>query len=141
MTRTPDRTRGIAALFAAAGVSHFLIPGWFERIVPPWLPDWLGSPRTVVYVSGAAELAGAIGVLIPATRVAAGWGLLVLLVAVFPANVQMLVDARAAGASAWYVAALWLRLPLQPLLGWWVWRHAVRPHAPRGEDRWRERRP
>ena len=118
--------RAIAALFGMAGVAHFAAPLLFERIVPPWLPDWLGTPRTVVYVSGVAELAGALGILVRGTRVAAAWGLLILLVAVFPANIQMLQDARASGASLWYVAALWLRLPLQPLLGWWVWRQAIR---------------
>lgn len=124
--------RAIAALFGMAGVAHFVAPVLFERIVPPWLPDWLGTPRTVVYASGVAELAGALGVLVGATRVAAGWGLLILLVAVSPANIQMLQDARASGASLWYVAALWLRLPLQPLLGWWVWRQTIRKARRRG---------
>ncbi len=124
--RGDAQIRAIAALFAVAGVSHFVAPDLFIHIVPPWLPDWLGTPRTLVHVSGMAELAGAAGVLIPATRRAAGWGLLALLVAVYPANVQMLIDARATGASSWYVVALWIRLPLQPLLGWWVWRRTIR---------------
>ena len=122
--------RALAALFAIAGLGHFVAPEFFERILPPWLPGWLGVPRTVVYMSGMAELAGAAGLLIPATRVVAGWGLIALLVAVFPANVQMLLDARASGAGRWYVAALWLRLPVQPLLIWWVWRCAVRRPRP-----------
>ncbi len=111
-----------ALLFIAAGVLHFVIPGFFDRIVPPWVPD----ARLATYVSGAFEIAGGIGLLFPATRVAAAWGLIALLLAVFPANIHMLMQARDANASAWYVAGLWLRLPLQPLLMWWVWRVAIR---------------
>lgn len=93
------------------------MPGWFDRIVPPWVPN----ARVATLLSGAAEIAGAVGLLIPYTRSAAAWGLIALLVAVFPANVQMLQLARASGADAWYVALLWARLPLQALLVWWVW--------------------
>jgi uncharacterized membrane protein len=49
-----------------------------------------------------------------------------LLVAVLPANIHMLNEARVAHASVGYIAGLWLRLPLQPLLMWWVWRVAIR---------------
>jgi uncharacterized membrane protein len=116
------------AVFASAGVLHILRPDPFVRIVPAFIP-W---PLAVVYLSGAAELAGAIGLLIPRLRAAAGWGLIALLVAVFPANVHMLQLARESNASAWYVALLWGRLPLQPLLMWWVWRSAIHGrNAPR----------
>ena len=111
-----------AALFFTAGVLHFAMPAFFDRIVPPWVPN----ARLATYVSGAFEIAGAIGLLVPATRVAAAWGLVALLAVVFPANVHMLNQARAADASVGYVAGLWLRLPLQPLLIWWVWRVAIR---------------
>jgi len=112
----------LATLFAVAGVGHFVMPTPFERIVPNWIPQ----PRLMVYLSGVAELAGAIGLLVPSLRKAAGWGLLVLLVAVYPANINMLQLARAENASAWYQAALWIRLPLQPLLVWLVWGAAIR---------------
>ncbi len=115
--------RGLALLFAVAGVAHFLVPRVFESIVPAWVPN----ARLAVQLSGVAELLGAAGLLVPATRVAAGWGLIALLVAVFPANVQMLLNARATGGSALYVTMLWARLPLQPLLIWWVWRAAIAP--------------
>ena len=117
---------GVVALFAVAGVLHFVAPGAYERIVPPWLP----ARRTLVYVSGAAELAGALALLSPALRPAAGWGLIALLVAVFPANVQMLRDAARLGAAPWAQALLWARLPLQALLIWWVWASAVRGTRP-----------
>ena len=105
---------------------HFVRPAIFERIVPPALP----APHLLVLLSGAAEVAGGLGLLLPATRRAAGWGLLALLVAVFPANVYMVGLASALHLPAW---VLWARLPLQPLLLWAVWRAAglVRgPHPP-----------
>ncbi len=109
-------------MFVAAGTAHFLAPAWFDQIVPPWVPN----ARVVTLLSGAAEIAGGIGVLNRSTRVAAGWGLIVLLVAVFPANVHMLQMAMQSDTTSWYRAALWFRLPLQALLIWWVWRAAVR---------------
>lgn len=116
----------IAAIFGFAGLMHFVTPRLFEAIVPPWLPQWLPDARTLVQWSGVAELLAAVGVLIPATRAAAGVGLLLLLVAVFPANVYMLLDAQARDAAWWWIAALWIRLPLQPLLMWWVWQVTLR---------------
>ncbi len=118
--------RLLALIFGVAGAMHFVVPRIFEAIVPPWLPEWMPSVRTLVYVSGVAEIAGAIGLLFPGTRVLAAWCLIVLLIAVFPANVQMLLDARARDAAAWWILALWIRLPMQPLLIWFVWRSAIR---------------
>lgn len=118
--------RLLASLFVAAGLAHFAVPSVFEAIVPPWLPRWLPSPRALVYLSGAAELVGGLGVLVPSVRVVVGWGLLALLIAVFPANVHMLREALANGSPMWWVAALTVRLPLQALLLWWVWRLTVR---------------
>jgi uncharacterized membrane protein len=68
----------------------------------------------MVYISGVAEAAGGVGLLIPQLRRAAAWGLVALLVAVFPANVYM---ATSAPAFSWI---LWARLPLQPVFIWWV---------------------
>ncbi len=105
-----------------AGTAHFLMPEWFDRIVPTWIPN----ARAATMISGAAELAGAVGVLVPSTRIAAGYGLILLLVAVFPANVQMLQMARDDNAAGWYQLMLWARLPLQLLLIAWVWTATVR---------------
>jgi uncharacterized membrane protein len=116
---------GIAVLFTITGLAHFVAPAWFDRIVPAWVPN----ARAATLISGVAELAGAIGLLIPATRVAAGWALIALLLGVFPANVNMLQMARESGGAPWYIAALWIRLPLQPLLIWWIWRAALKRHA------------
>lgn len=113
----------LVVLFAVAGALHFVVPRFYERMLPPRLP----APRALVLISGAAELAGAAGLVVPSLRAAAGWGLLVLLVAMFPANVQVLRDARARRARGWVQALLWARLPVQPLLMWWVWRAAIAP--------------
>ena len=113
----------LSALFVAAGVLHFAIADSYVRIVPPWLP----APRALVYVSGACEVAGGLGLLVPATRRAAALGLVLLLLAVWPANLQMLLNARAAGAPPWWQALLLARLPLQLVLVYWVWWAASRP--------------
>ena len=113
----------LAALFGFAGLMHFVRPDAFVTIVPLWLP----RPHLIVAVSGVAELLGAAGLLPRRTRRAAGIGLIALLVAVFPANIKMLADAIAAGAAPLWQAALWIRLPIQPLLIWMVWRSAVSP--------------
>jgi uncharacterized membrane protein len=109
----------LALLFGGAGVLHFVHPETYLRIMPPALP----APRLLVLLSGAAEVAGGLGLLLPATRRLAAWGLLALLVAVFPANVHMLRLPDTLHLPAW---VLWARLPLQPLLMWAVWRAARR---------------
>ncbi len=106
------------AVFVLAGGLHFVAPGVYEGIMPPYLP----LHRELVLLSGAAEVLGGLGLFPERTRRAAGICLVLLLVAVLPANVQMLLDARAAGKPSWWVALLWLRLPMQPALMWWVWR-------------------
>jgi uncharacterized membrane protein len=105
----------LAALFVGAGLLHLLHPETYLRIMPPALP----APRLLVVLSGVAEIAGGLGLLLPATRRWAAWGLLVLLLAVFPANIYMLQIHEQLHIPAWVA---WARLPLQPLLMWWVWR-------------------
>lgn len=102
-------------LFVLAGTLHFVRPEMYAKIVPPGF----GPARELVAISGVAEIAGGVGLLIPATRRAAGLGLVVLLLAVWPANIFMAFDARrfAAVAPAW---ALWTRVPLQIVLMWWI---------------------
>ena len=102
-------------LFVAAGALHFVRPAMYERIVPPQL----GHAPELVAISGVAEIAGGVGLLLPQTRRAAGIGLIALLLAVWPANIWMAVEAErfAKVAPAW---ALWGRVPLQLLMIWWV---------------------
>jgi uncharacterized membrane protein len=98
-----------AAFFIVAGVSHFLRPALFIAIVPPYLP-W---PAALVAVSGAAEiLLGAL--LLTGCQRLAGWGLSALLIAVFPANVHMALNAERYPAIP--EPLLWARLPLQAVL-------------------------
>ena len=104
-------------MFVVAGLLHFRAPDVYEGIMPPYLP----RHRELVYLSGAAEVLGGLGLFPGRTRRAAGIGLILLLFAVLPANVQMLRDARKAGKPSWWVALLWARLPLQFLLVAWVW--------------------
>ena len=111
-----------AGFFALAGMLHFVIPKPYLSIMPSWLPAWLPSPLMLVYISGVFEILGAVGLLVPATRVLSAIGLMLVLLAVFPANVEMLRLAQARGANPAFIAACWIRLPLQPLLIWWVWR-------------------
>lgn len=117
----PEVSRAVlAGVFVVGGVLHFLKPQIYQSIVPPPLPA-----RATVVWSGAAEIAGGLGLLLPATRRAASWGLIALLLAVWPANIWMAVRAeRFTPIPPW---ALWLRLPLQLPLLWWAWR-AGRPN-------------
>jgi uncharacterized membrane protein len=108
----------VGLLFVSAGVLHFVYPKAYRAIVPRWLP----ARGLLVAISGVCEIAGGIGVVVPGVQRAAGLGLVALLIAVFPANVQMLIDARAKGARWPALLMLWLRLPVQPLLALWVWR-------------------
>jgi uncharacterized membrane protein len=112
--------RPLAALtFTIAGLLHFLRPGMYEAIMPPELP----AHRELVYASGVAEIAGGLGLLHERTRRAAGWWLILTLVAVFPANLHMALRAdRYPGIPE---GALWARLPFQLVFIAWV-RRAMR---------------
>ncbi|HUB35702.1 MAG TPA: hypothetical protein VL972_02665 [Solirubrobacteraceae bacterium] len=107
----------LAGAFVGAGVNHFAMPRAYEAIVPPGIP---GGARRIVAVSGVAEIAGGVGVLLAPTRRLAGLGLVALLAAVFPANLHMARNPeRFARIPRW---ALYARLPLQPLMMRWAWR-------------------
>jgi uncharacterized membrane protein len=95
--------------FLIGGVAHFSLTDVEMRIVPSYIP-W---PRAAVLISGVFELLGAIGILIPKTRRAAGIGLFLLTIAVTPANVYMLQHAELFNVPRW---ALIVRLPFQVVL-------------------------
>ena len=115
----------LALLFVAAGVNHFVSPAPYIAIVPPFL-RW---PEALVYLSGIAEIAGGLGILWPRTRRLAGWGLIVLLVAVFPANIYAAFAGMEVGGRAVPAWMLWVRLPLQALLIAWVYRAGLTRNA------------
>lgn len=111
--------------FFIGGIAHFAFTSVEMSIIPPWLPDH----RLLVLASGVFELLGATGILIAATRNAAGWGLLLLTVAVTPANVFMWQHAALYPAIPY--AALTARLPFQAVLMaaiWWSTRPENAPH-------------
>jgi len=105
----------LSVAYVLAGVNHFVNPDFYVAIMPPYLPWHL----PLVWLSGVAEVALGIGVLVPKTRNVAGWGLVALLVAVFPANLHMALHHEDfADVPLW---AVYLRLPLQLLLIAWAW--------------------
>jgi uncharacterized membrane protein len=112
--------RLLILFFVGAGINHFRVPAAYLAIMPPYLP----APLLLVYLSGVAEIIGGLGVWYPPTRRVAGWGLLLLLLAVFPANVQAaLYGVPDAALPSW---VWWARLPLQGILLWWVYMVCLR---------------
>jgi uncharacterized membrane protein len=105
----------LAVLFVAAGIAHWLRPGIYLKIMPPYL-RW---PRALVYVSGVAEIVLGVLLLVPRTTHLAAWGLIALLIAVFPANVHMALHPELYPRIS--PVLLWLRLPLQGVLIAWVY--------------------
>jgi uncharacterized membrane protein len=102
-------------LFVSTGLLHFISPAPFIKITPAFLR----YRKEVVYISGALEILGGLGILLPWTRSLAGQGLVALLCAVFPANVNMAVRRIDFGGRI-PQGVLWARLPLQFLLIKWV---------------------
>ena len=107
-----------AVFMIAAGLSHFIVPHPYVKIVPPQLP----YPEAIVYISGFFEILGGIGLLVPPTTQAAAWGLVVLLIAVYPANINMAVNnihLDNVPDGNWFQA---IRLPFQfVLIAWAYW--------------------
>jgi len=106
----------LAVFFIVAGVNHFANPAPYRSMMPRYFP----AHGPLVQISGIAEMLGGFGILPPMTRRLAAWGLIVLLVAVFPANVNVALNGwPGVTIPTW---ALWLRLPMQILLLWAVYR-------------------
>jgi len=112
----------IAILFLGVGVMHFVNPAFFVSIMPPFLPYHL----ELVYISGVFEILGGLGVLVPPVRKWAAYGLIALLIAVFPANIQMLVNEVKSHGWTLMTIPLIIRLPIQPLLIYWVYRCCIK---------------
>lgn len=107
----------LVVFWVAAGVNHFIAPEFYLQIMPPYLPWHLG----LVYLSGVAEIVGGVAVAFPKARRWAGWFLLLVLLAVFPANIHMAVNEIQIDGGDVPTWALWARLPVQVLFGAWVW--------------------
>ena len=106
-----------AILYVSAGTLHFVKPEPYLKIMPPYIP-W---PALMVELSGVGEILGGLGLLIAGTRRVAAWGLIALLIAVFPANLYMATHPVEAGAASIAPAIRWGRLPIQALLILWLW--------------------
>jgi uncharacterized membrane protein len=108
----------MALFYVAAGVAHFIVPDTYERMIPPIFP----AKSAIVILSGLAEIALGLGLCWPKRRRAAAFGIIALLVLVFPANVYVaLHDIPLFGAERGAGLGNWLRLPVQGLLIAWAW--------------------
>ena len=112
----------LALFFIIAGAAHFIAPAPNLAIVPSYLP-W---PTAMVALSGAAEILGGLAVCFRPTRIVAGWFLIALLVAVFPANIYAISTGMVIGGHALPAWMLWARLPFQLLFIVWVYRACLR---------------
>jgi uncharacterized membrane protein len=108
----------MSAFYVGAGIFHFINLGFYKAIMPPLLPvhDFL------IYFTGVCEIVFGLLLLLQPTRKLAAWCIIVLLVAVFPANVQMMLNYLHQKNPDLWIAIL--RLPLQPLLIWWAYQFA-----------------
>ena len=106
---------GLAAFFINVGVDHFVNPNFYLSIMPPALP----LHSEAVYLSGFFEVLGGICVLIPGLRKIAGWGLVALLIAVYPANIYMAITPEAFPDLS--IALLYARLALQFVFFYWAY--------------------
>jgi uncharacterized membrane protein len=114
----------IGLLFIAAGSNHFIRPAPYVAMMPAYLP----APVLLVQISGIAEALGGLGVLIPYTRRLAAWCLILLLLAVFPANLNVAIHGWPGETIPTWL--LWVRLPMQPIFIWWVLCVYIKPPKP-----------
>ncbi|WP_430387393.1 DoxX family protein [Blastomonas fulva] len=106
----------MALIYFAAGVIHIRSPGGFLAITPDWVP----YPHAVIFWTGVAEIAGAIGLMVPRLRYAAGIGLALYALCVWPANINHAVNDIAVGGRTLPLAYHGPRLLLQPVIIWWA---------------------
>ena len=103
-------------MFATVGIFHFICTEKFVQIVPPFIPQ----PKAMVYISGFFEILGAIGILNFQYKRQAAFGLVILLIAVLPANIYMAVANVQLGGIMNNPILQWIRIPFQGILIWWV---------------------
>jgi uncharacterized membrane protein len=115
---TKERLRVMLAIsIIVVGTLHFAVPDPFVKIVPDYFPNHL----ELVYISGFFEILGGIGILVPPVSQAAAWGLLILFIAVFPANINMAINQIDLPGIPDSSLLRWGRLPLQAVLIAWAW--------------------
>lgn len=101
--------------YLCAGINHFWNPEFYIMIMPNWLP-W---QRALVLISGGFEILFGLLLVFKRTGIAAAWGIILLLLAVFPANIQKLLNYIAQDNPHVWIAIV--RLPLQVVLIWWAY--------------------
>ena len=101
--------------YSAAGLNHFINPEFYLPIMPPYL----GWHLQLIYISGAFEIIFALLLIPTITRRTASWLIIALLIAVFPANIQMTINYFNENSPDLWISVV--RLPIQLLLIWWAW--------------------
>ncbi|NNL66299.1 MAG: DoxX family membrane protein [Myxococcales bacterium] len=115
----------MAAAYCAAGFNHLLNPDFYVAIMPPGLPD----PEWLNVISGLFEITLGVFLLEPRTRILAAWGIIALLIAIFPANVHVAMEnVGMEGPGSGVGNANWIRLPFQAVFILWAWWY-TRPDA------------
>ncbi len=114
-----------AVAIIVVGITHFIVPEQYARIVPPQLP----YPFELVYISGFFEILGGFGLVIPFVSVAAAWGLIALYIAVFPANINMAVNSIPLDGIPHIPWLYWARLPFQAVLITWAYWYTRKPKS------------
>ena len=119
----------MSAAYCLAGFNHLLNPGFYVAIMPPGLP----APEWLNLISGLFEITLGVYLLEPRTRILAAWGIIALLIAIFPANVYVaLENVGPDGPGTGIGAANWVRLPFQALFVAWAWWYTVPDEETRG---------
>lgn len=127
--RRKEILRGVLAVcIIVVGITHFIRPEQYARIVPPELP----APIALVYISGVFEILGGIGLMIPFVSVAAAWGLIALFIAVFPANINQALHSIPIEGIPHHPVLYWVRLPFQAVLIAWAWWYTRQPETQAG---------
>ena len=107
----------MSLFYVVAGINHFINPKWYVRIIPRWLP----YPEALNYISGGCEIVFAILLIPVVTRSIAAWLIIAMLIAIFPANIQMSIDFWKKKNPYFWITIL--RLPLQIPLIWWAFQY------------------
>jgi len=115
----------VALSYVVAGIPHFISPTFYLPMMPPYLPAHL----ELIYISGFFEIIGGLGLLIPQLRRHAAWGLIALLVCVFPANLHVALNEIQLAKEPLSPLVMWLRLPFQGVFIYMVWWSGLKERA------------
>jgi len=105
----------MGGMYIFAGLMHFVKPKAYVKIMPDYIPYHL----LMVYLSGVLEVLFGVLVLFPETQTIGAWGIIAVLIGVFPANIDMALKYK--GKKLWLKVSFWLRLPVQLWLIYWAW--------------------